>query len=48
MSVLGLQMLAWGDMKTELDLYGGFGGAINEDVSYDVGFIYYAYPDEFW
>ena len=36
---------SWGDMKTELDLYGGFGGAINEDVSYDIGFIYYAYPD---
>ena len=34
--------VAWG---TELDLYGGFGGAINEDISYDVGFIYFAYPD---
>lgn len=36
---------SWGDMKTELDLYFGFGGDINEDVSYDVGYIYYAYPD---
>ncbi len=36
---------SWGDMKTELDLYLGFGGDINENVSYDVGYIYYAYPD---
>ena len=34
---------AWGG--TELDLYGGFGADINESMSYDVGFIYYAYPD---
>ena len=33
-------------MTYELDLYGGFGGNINKDISYDVGFIYYAYPDE--
>ncbi|XQW84758.1 TorF family putative porin [Thalassotalea piscium] len=33
-------------MTYELDFYGGFGGDINESVSYDVGFIYYAYPDE--
>ncbi|XPF92812.1 TorF family putative porin [Colwellia sp. RE-S-Sl-9] len=36
---------SWGDMKTELDFYFGFGGDINENVSYDVGYIYYAYPD---
>ncbi len=37
----------WADgMTYELDFYGGFGGAINDTVSYDVGFIYYAYPDE--
>jgi len=36
---------SWGDMKTELDFYSGFGGNINEDVSYDVGYIYFAYPD---
>lgn len=36
---------SWGDMKTELDLYGGFGADINENMSYDVGFMYYAYPD---
>ncbi len=34
---------AWGG--TELDLYAGFGADINESMSYDVGFIYYAYPD---
>jgi len=33
-------------MTYELDFYGGFGGDINENISYDVGFIYYAYPDE--
>lgn len=37
----------WADgMTYELDVYGGFGGDINESISYDVGFIYYAYPDE--
>ena len=36
---------SWGDMKTELDLYLGFGADINEDMSYDVGFIYFVYPD---
>jgi uncharacterized protein (TIGR02001 family) len=29
----------------ELDLYGGYGANINDSMSYDVGFIYYAYPD---
>ncbi|MGB5832339.1 MAG: TorF family putative porin [Thiohalocapsa sp.] len=29
----------------ELDLYLGYGGAINDDFSYDIGAIYYAYPD---
>jgi uncharacterized protein (TIGR02001 family) len=33
-------------MTYELDVYGGYTGNINESVSYDVGFIYYAYPDE--
>ncbi|GAA3966942.1 TorF family putative porin [Allohahella marinimesophila] len=28
----------------ELDLYAGFAGAMN-DLGYDVGYIYYAYPD---
>jgi uncharacterized protein (TIGR02001 family) len=34
---------AWGG--TELDLYGGYGADINDTMSYDVGFIYFAYPD---
>ncbi|MEY8212878.1 MAG: TorF family putative porin [Colwellia sp.] len=29
----------------ELDLYAGFGGELSDNISYDVGFIYYAYPD---
>lgn len=36
---------SWGDMQTELDLYFGYAGDINESVSYDVGFIYWAYLD---
>ncbi|WP_350628086.1 TorF family putative porin [Pseudoalteromonas sp. CAL260-MNA-CIBAN-0059] len=37
---------SWADEMTyELDLYTGFSGAINENVSYDIGYIYYAYPD---
>lgn len=33
-------------MTYELDVYGGYSATINEAVSYDIGFIYYAYPDE--
>lgn len=33
-------------MTYELDIYGGYGGQLSTNVSYDVGFIYYAYPDE--
>ncbi|WP_281559861.1 TorF family putative porin [Thalassomonas sp. RHCl1] len=33
------------DASYELDLYLGFGGDINENISYDLGYIYYAYPD---
>ncbi len=29
----------------ELDVYTGFGGSINDDLSYDLNLIYYAYPD---
>jgi uncharacterized protein (TIGR02001 family) len=37
---------SWADgMTYELDLYAGYGGDINENISYDVGYIYYAYPD---
>jgi len=44
----------WGsdDPNYELDLYGGFGGSVNDDFSYDINTIYYAYPDgrdsDFW
>jgi uncharacterized protein (TIGR02001 family) len=33
------------DTTLEIDLYAGYGGAITEGLSYDVGVIYYAYPD---
>ena len=33
-------------MTYELDFYGAFAGKLSESVEYDVGFIYYAYPDE--
>jgi uncharacterized protein (TIGR02001 family) len=29
----------------ELDLYLGYGGSVNDDFSYDLSAIYYAYPD---
>jgi len=32
------------DTSYELDLYGGYGGSVG-DLGYDVGYIYYAYPD---
>ena len=36
----------WADgMTYEIDVYGGFTGEINDSVSYDVGFVHYAYPD---
>jgi uncharacterized protein (TIGR02001 family) len=30
----------------ETDLYAGYGGSINETLSYDVGYMYYAYPED--
>lgn len=30
----------------ESDWYFGYGGSISEDLSYDVGYIYYAYPHQ--
>ena len=33
------------DTSYELDLYAGYGGNITEDLSYDIGYLYYAYPD---
>ncbi len=29
----------------ELDLYAGYSGSINDELSYDVSYLYYAYPD---
>ncbi|MDK8465815.1 MULTISPECIES: TorF family putative porin [Marinobacter] len=47
----GLYVGGWGSnvdfgdgTSYELDLYAGFSGAI-EDIGYDVGYIYYSYPD---
>lgn len=34
------------DGSIEVDYYFGYGGEINEDVAYDVGYIYYFYPDQ--
>jgi uncharacterized protein (TIGR02001 family) len=34
------------DGSLELDIYAGFGGSINDDWSYDVGGLYYAYPGD--
>lgn len=33
------------DTSYELDLYAGYGGSITDDLSYDFGYLYYAYPD---
>lgn len=30
----------------EIDVYGGFSGSFNESVSYDLGVLYYGYPDD--
>jgi uncharacterized protein (TIGR02001 family) len=33
--------------SVEIDLYGGYKGKINDDFSYDVGFLRYQYPGDF-
>lgn len=33
------------DTSAELDMYLGFGGDLGQGFGYDVGYIYYAYPD---
>lgn len=33
------------DTSYELDLYAGYAGSITDDLSYDVGYLYYGYPD---
>jgi len=35
---------AGGDANAEIDLYGGYKGAINDSLSYDVGVLTYQYP----
>jgi uncharacterized protein (TIGR02001 family) len=30
----------------ELDVYGGYAGSINENVDFDIGFLYYGYPED--
>ncbi|MGB5143623.1 MAG: TorF family putative porin [Shewanella indica] len=33
------------DTSYELDFYGGYSGSIGEDFGYDIGYLYYGYPD---
>lgn len=45
----GFYIGTWGSnvdfaKSLELDYYGGYGGDITENLSFDVGFIYYDYP----
>jgi uncharacterized protein (TIGR02001 family) len=37
---------AGGGSQIEIDGYLGFAGEINDDLDYDVGFIYYGYPKD--
>ncbi|WP_230278969.1 TorF family putative porin [Croceicoccus sp. Ery15] len=39
-----LEPTSTGYGNTEVDLYGGYSGAINDTVSFDVGLLYYMYP----
>jgi len=32
------------DDSIEIDYYGGFSGALTDEVGYDIGFLYYDYP----
>lgn len=49
----GLYAGIWGsnvdfnsDAAVEFDYYAGFGGAITDDIAYDLGYNHYSYPDE--
>ncbi|QYK01825.1 TorF family putative porin [Shewanella psychrotolerans] len=33
------------DTTYEIDFYGGYAGSVGEDFGYDIGYLYYAYPD---
>lgn len=35
----------WGVGGSEIDLYGGYGGALGENLKFDLGAIYYYYPE---
>ncbi|MCB1645139.1 MAG: TorF family putative porin [Pseudomonadales bacterium] len=35
-----------GEVSAEFDFYFGLGGDISDDLSYDVGYLYYAYPNQ--
>jgi len=38
---------SWAENMTyELDIYGGFSNSINDELSYDVGYIYYSYDSD--
>ncbi|WP_230292787.1 TorF family putative porin [Croceicoccus sp. Ery5] len=39
-----LEPTSTGYGNTEVDIYGGYSGAINDTVSFDVGLLYYMYP----
>jgi len=41
-----LEDIPGGDGPVELDFYGGYKGAINDSLSYDVGILRYQYPGE--
>jgi uncharacterized protein (TIGR02001 family) len=30
----------------EIDWYGGYAGEVNDDLSYDIGYMYYSYPSD--
>lgn len=36
--------VGFGDGSMEIDYYVGYAGQINDDVSFDIGYIYYDYP----
>lgn len=33
------------DTSYEMDIYGGYAGNITEDLTFDIGYLYYGYPD---
>ncbi|MCY4214866.1 MAG: TorF family putative porin [Gammaproteobacteria bacterium] len=37
---------AWSGGTIETDYYGGFGGEFSEGVAYDIGVLYYGYPED--